>query len=172
MGFKIFMAFGGLLLFGWIVKGFLEPFSIAHYWQTSKKTELSGQVILVKKKYKRFSHNHYTYELILKGQKNAPSLHFNERVVSSDLRNELDSTLLDYSKVWKALEKATVNDTIPVKWVARPNKQPIFTSINNEANIGFGSSSKGFVLVGDIIVMVFTIIFFVFWFWAFLFQKY
>ena len=170
MGFKIFMAFGGLLLFGWIMKVLFEPFSIAHYWQTSKKTELSGQVILVKKKYEYFSHNHSNYELTLKGQNNAPSLHFNERVLS-DLRNELDSTLLDYSKVWKALEKATVNDTIPVKWVARPNKQPIFTSINNEANIGFWSSSKGFVLVADIIVMIIIIVFFGFWLWIILFQE-
>jgi hypothetical protein len=68
----------------------------------------------------------------------------------------VDSTLLDYGKVWKALEKKNINDTISVKWIARTNKQPIFTSINGQSSIGFFSSKKGIALVLHMIGMIFT----------------
>ena len=132
---------------------FLQPFSIAHYWQTLNEPELSGQIVIEKMKYERFSHNHSNYKLALKGQDNAPSLLFDKKVLSS-LEHDLDSTLLDYGKVWKALEKTNINDTISVKWIARTNKQPIFTSINNQSNIGLFTSKKGIFLIFNIVFMI------------------
>ena len=72
----------------------------------------------------------------------------------SSLEHDLDSTLLDYGKVWKALEKTNINDTISVKWIARTNKQPIFTSINNQSNIGLFTSKKGIFLIFNIVFMI------------------
>ena len=144
-----------LLLIFWIVfytclmHSFLQPFSIAHYWQTLNEPELSGQVVIEEMKCERFSRTYANYKLALKGQDNTPSLLFDK-----DLEHRVDSTLLDYGKVWKALEKKNINDTISVKWIARTNKQPIFTSINNQSNIGLFTSKKGIFLIFNIVFMI------------------
>ena len=150
-----FILLGWLLVYCGAMYSFLEPLSIAHYWQTLNEPELSGQVVIEEMKYERFAHNHSNYKLVLKGQDNAPSLLFDKKVLSS-LEHRVDSTLLDYGKVWKTLEKTNVNDTISVKWIARTNKQPIFTSINNQSNIGLFNSKKGGRVVVDIIVIIFA----------------
>ena len=144
-----------ILLYTYIMYFLLQPFSIAHYWQTLNEPELSGQVVIEEMKYERFSRSRSNYKLVLKGQDNAPSLLF-DKEVSSSLEHDLDSTLLDYGKVWEALEKTNINDTISVKWVNRTNKPPIFTNINNQSNIGLFNSKKGGRVVVDIIVIIFA----------------
>lgn len=149
-----------LVLLGWIIMYVwamydMQPFSLAHYWQTLNQPESSGQVIVEEMKYERFSRTRFNYKLTLKGQDNAPSLHF-DKEVSSSLGSDTDSTLLDYGKVWKILEQTNINDTVSVKWITRTNKQPIFTSINGQANIGFFTSKKGvdlaFIMIGIIFI--------------------
>ena len=148
-----FILLGWLLVYCGAMYSFLEPLSIAHYWQTLNEPELSGQVVIEEMKYERFSRSRSNYKLVLKGQDNAPSLLF-DKEVSSSLEHDLDSTLLDYGKVWEALEKTNINDTISVKWVNRTNKPPIFTNINNQSNIGLFTSKKGILLIFNIVFMI------------------
>ena len=60
------------------------------------------------------------------------------------------------TEFWPKACKTNINDTISVKWIARTNKQPIFTSINNQSNIGLFNSKKGGRVVVDIIVIIFA----------------
>ena len=112
------------------------PLSRAHWWQTFMEEEQSGQVVLTCFEKEKVPTSFTTFKMCLNvvGEKASLDIETKRRGDIPD--NNSNADFINYQKVWKFLEKQEIGDTLSAKWVISNKNKVIFTTLDNDKNIG------------------------------------
>lgn len=114
-----------------------EPLSYSHWWQTLMQEEQEGEVVLTCFEKERAASGFTAFTMCLDGIENTPSLKVEtKRRHKIPYNDNTNKDFMNYQTVWKILEKQNIGDTLSAKWVVSRKDKIIFTSLDNNKDIG------------------------------------